>query len=90
MLLQILRFNLLPSLTISGQAFTDPRKQVALAGATHQYFGYSVQTLVAPLPKERHEITWIIRWPVGLELSRNLTLNGLSRNCPRRIHQVYL
>ncbi|KAK2137951.1 hypothetical protein NOF04DRAFT_1392191 [Fusarium oxysporum II5] len=68
MLLQILRFNLLPSLTISGQAFTDLRKQVALAGATHQYFGYSVQTLVAPLPKERHEITWIIRWPVGPEL----------------------
>ncbi|ENH65716.1 hypothetical protein FOC1_g10001689 [Fusarium oxysporum f. sp. cubense race 1] len=68
MLLQILRFHLLPSLTISCQAFTDLRKQVALAGATHQYFGYSVQTSVAPLPKERHEITWIMRWPVSPEL----------------------
>ncbi|KAM5374372.1 hypothetical protein ACJZ2D_006545 [Fusarium nematophilum] len=63
MLLQILRFTLPSSLTISCPAFLSIRQEVAIAGATAQYFGYSVQTRVASLPKKRHEITWIMQWP---------------------------
>ncbi|KAF4973184.1 hypothetical protein FSARC_436, partial [Fusarium sarcochroum] len=68
MVLQIFRFTLPRSLTISCHAFADLRREVALAGATHQHFGYSVQTRVAPIPKVEHEITWMMYWPEGPDL----------------------
>jgi hypothetical protein len=59
MFIQIIRFTLPSTLTISAPAFRDLRQKVVSAGATAQYFGYSVQT-AAVLPKKRHEICWAI------------------------------
>lgn len=61
MLSQIIRFTLNASMTISDRAFLTLRQDVAKAGATSQYFGYSTQTQASALPKKRHEISWIIR-----------------------------
>ncbi|KAJ4180903.1 hypothetical protein NW755_011438 [Fusarium falciforme] len=84
MLLQILRFTLPTSTTITGTAFSSLRKAVATAGAQIQYFGYSVQTRAAPLPKEKHEVSWIIQWPENLDLSQRPALrepfDELSQN----------
>ncbi|KAJ4320200.1 hypothetical protein N0V84_005985 [Fusarium piperis] len=84
MLLQILRFTLPTSTTISNTTFSNLRKAVAMAGAQIQYFGYSVQTRVASLPKKRHEVSWIIQWPDNLDLSQRPALrelfNELSQN----------
>ncbi|KAJ3523641.1 hypothetical protein NM208_g12376 [Fusarium decemcellulare] len=73
MLLQILRFVVPSSMAISCPAFSSLRRDVATAGAIAQYFGYSVQTRVAPLPKPRHEISWIIRTPATLPLKTHVT-----------------
>lgn len=59
MLAQIIRFTLPSTLTISTPLFQELRQKAASAGATAQYYGYSVQT-AAPLPKKRHEICWAI------------------------------
>ncbi|KAK9366687.1 hypothetical protein V1509DRAFT_628781 [Lipomyces kononenkoae] len=59
---QVIRFTLPPTLTISTPAFLELRRQAAAAGATAQYYGYSIPT-GAPLPKKRHEICWAINWP---------------------------
>ncbi|KAM3516269.1 hypothetical protein MY11210_000028 [Beauveria gryllotalpidicola] len=59
---QILRFTLPSDATISVGTFDDLRDAVARAGALSQYFGYSV-SMRRPVPKRRHEITWIIQWP---------------------------
>ncbi|RSL69358.1 hypothetical protein CEP53_002244 [Fusarium sp. AF-6] len=84
MLLQILSFTLPTSTTISSPAFLSLRKAVATAGVKLQYFGYSVEARVAPLPKKRHEISWIIQWPDNLDLSQRPTLketfDELSQN----------
>ena len=60
MFLQILRFTLAPALTISSAEFQQLRKVATTAGALSQFFGYTLQTRIAPVPKERHEITWVI------------------------------
>ncbi|EEU41429.1 uncharacterized protein NECHADRAFT_83500 [Fusarium vanettenii 77-13-4] len=84
MLLQILRFTLPASTTISSPAFLSLRKAVATAGVKIQYFGYSVVARVAPLPKKRHEVSWIIQWPDDLDLSQRPalkeTFDELSQN----------
>jgi len=59
MFAQIIRFTLPPTLTISTPLFQELRQKAASAGATAQYYGYSVRT-AAPLPKKRHEICWAI------------------------------
>lgn len=61
MLVQIIRFTLLPSLTIAAPAVAKLRQHVSAAGATRQYLGYMTSTQYLSLPKKRHEICWIIR-----------------------------
>lgn len=58
---QILRFTLPSDDTISVGTFDDLREAVAQAGALSQYFGYSVSMRHKPVPKRRHEVTWLIR-----------------------------
>ncbi|KAJ4164913.1 hypothetical protein LMH87_006566 [Akanthomyces muscarius] len=62
---QILRFNLPSDDTISVGTFDDLREAVAQAGALSQYFGYSISMRHKPVPKQRHEISWLIQWPQG-------------------------
>ncbi|KAI9170645.1 hypothetical protein HJFPF1_00115 [Paramyrothecium foliicola] len=68
MFLQILRFALPSSSTGSSPAFRALRTEVESAGALFQYIGKSTQTRVAPLPKVRDEVTWMIGWSDGSEL----------------------
>lgn len=69
MFVQILRFTLAPALTISSPEFQQLRKFAATAGALSQFFGYSLQTRTAPIPKKRHEITWVIgKWVFDAEV----------------------
>lgn len=58
---QILRFNTASDETVSIGIFSELREAVARAGAVSQYFGYSVSMRRTPVPKRRHEITWLIR-----------------------------
>lgn len=60
MLLQLIRFTLPVGQTIAKSDFSVLRSAIAKQGALQQYFGYSIPTQTAPLPKERHEITWVI------------------------------
>lgn len=73
---QILRFNLPSGTTISHQAFTDLRQALARAGAQRQYFGYSISR-PQPVPKRRHEITWILR-KSRLLFSRAISRKGIE------------
>jgi hypothetical protein len=68
MFLQVIRFTLPSTLTISAPAFRDLRQKVVSAGATAQYFGYSAQAAAA-LPKERHEICWALSQSTWLDIS---------------------
>lgn len=61
-LLQIIRFTLPASSTISAPKFRELREYVASKGKVKaQYFGYVTSPKYAALPKERHEICWVIR-----------------------------
>jgi len=61
MLSQIIRFTLPSSCTASSLKFLKLRQRAASAGAFAQYFGYSIATKVLALPRERHEVCWVIR-----------------------------
>lgn len=61
MLSQIIRFALPPSLTVSAPEFLKLRQAAAAAGATAQYFGYTIPTRASSLPKKKDEICWAIR-----------------------------
>lgn len=61
MLLQLIRFTLQPSLTLSSLPLAQLRKHVSSAGASRQYLSYMTSTQSTSLPKKRHEICWIIR-----------------------------
>ncbi|KPM39258.1 hypothetical protein AK830_g7323 [Neonectria ditissima] len=77
MLSQIIRFTLSPPLTISTTEFLNLRRTVASAGATAQYYGYTVPTKSSPLPRKRHEICWTIQWPDVCD--RSSVVSGLDR-----------
>ncbi|TQV96219.1 hypothetical protein IF1G_04802 [Cordyceps javanica] len=64
---QILRLTLPAEDTISVGVFDELREAVAQAGALSQYYGYSVPMRHKPVPKRRHEITWIIPLRASLE-----------------------
>lgn len=75
MLLQLIRFTLQPSLTLSSRPLTQLRQHVSSAGASRQYLSYITSTQFASLPKKRHEICWIIRMnfiPVMLHVPSHL------------------
>ncbi|PTB62712.1 hypothetical protein BBK36DRAFT_1128532 [Trichoderma citrinoviride] len=77
MLSQILRFTFPPRITISSASFLKLRQQIASAGATTQYYGYTTPTKVANLPRKRHEICWVIQWPDEL-INRRVVSKGLA------------
>jgi hypothetical protein len=69
MLSQIIRFALPPPLTISAPEFLKLRQNATAAGAIAQYFGYTIPTQVAALPKQKNEVCWTIRmWTVATSL----------------------
>jgi hypothetical protein len=61
MLSQVLRFTFPSGSTISSAAFAKLRQSIASAGATTQYYGYTVPTRILSLPRKRHEVCWVIR-----------------------------
>ncbi|KAL7947627.1 hypothetical protein V8C42DRAFT_290311 [Trichoderma barbatum] len=76
MLSQVLRFTFPSGSTISSAAFLRLRQQIAAAGATDQYYGYTMPTKVLSLPRKRHEVCWVIHWPDELR-DRNAVATGL-------------
>lgn len=60
MLVQIVRFTLLSSLTLAAPAVAKLRQHVSNTGASCQYLSYMMSTQNLSLPKKRHEICWII------------------------------
>lgn len=60
MLVQVVRFTLLSSLTLAAPAVAKLRQHISKAGASRQYLGYMMSTQNLSLPKKRHEICWVI------------------------------
>ncbi|KAH8691325.1 hypothetical protein BGW36DRAFT_327645 [Talaromyces proteolyticus] len=78
MLVQIVRFTLLPSLTLAAPVVAKLRQLVSNAGASRQYLGYMTSTQYASLPKKRHEICWIILWRKNFAAADKPALVGLD------------
>ncbi|KAL7803300.1 hypothetical protein V8C44DRAFT_344575 [Trichoderma aethiopicum] len=77
MLSQILRFTLPSGVTVSSASFWKLRQQIAAAGATTQYYGYTTPTKVTSLPRKRHEVCWVLQWPNEL-MSPTAVARGLA------------
>ncbi|EED13625.1 hypothetical protein TSTA_098820 [Talaromyces stipitatus ATCC 10500] len=78
MLLQLVRFTLLPSLTLAAPAVAQLRQHVSNAGASRQYLSYMMSTQSASLPKKRHEICWIILWHKNFTVANKPAVTGLD------------
>ncbi|KAM0263919.1 hypothetical protein ACHAQJ_000954 [Trichoderma viride] len=77
MLPQILRFTFPSGSTVSSAAFLKLRQNVATAGATTQYYGYTSPTSFLSLPRKRHEVCWVIHWPDELR-NQSAVTEGLA------------
>ncbi|KAL3713497.1 hypothetical protein TMatcc_002200 [Talaromyces marneffei ATCC 18224] len=79
MLLQLVRFTLVPSLTLASQELAQLRSQVFNNGASRQYLSYITSTQSTSLPKKRHEICWIIMWHKNFTIANKPAAVGLDR-----------